>query len=368
MLDEQFFGVAKYADYLTASFIPFRATYQEGGDVVFKRFGVQSTPTVMVVNPEGQEIDRLTGYNPDPEAFKSELEEVYRGEYTFLALSQAYEKEPDNLRTIALLAHKYYARSNTDEVEKLAVKLLADEAAAKELILPLGPKSEDISVYEFAKFTATYIEPRKTAEFLNEFPESVGREQAFRNLSRFLSSKENGEQALKTYDMLFDKFPGDRGLIAPYIAWSARNEKDVERSITLAEQIYEVEADGTADWVAQNYAKLLLHNGNPEKAKKVYGDNFLELYIEAKDAGALNGLGWFWALQGENLESALKAAEKSLEFHDDANTWDTLSMVYWKMGKHANAIEAEEKALKLVGGSNKDFEERIQKIKEDMGR
>ena len=358
--------MVKFSEYLTSNFIPFRATYQEGGDEVFKRFGVRSTPTVMIVDPAGQEIDRVIGYDNDAEVFKSELEAAYKDKDNFLALSQAHENNPDDLRITALLSHKYISRRNTDEVEKLAVKLLSDEAAAKEMMLPLGPEKEEVSVYEFAKFTTTYNEPRKTAEFLHEFPNSSGKEQAFRNLSRFLSSKEYGEQAVQIYDILFENYTGDRDLIAPYISWSARNEKDVERSIKLAEQIHKVEAEGTADWVAQSYARLLLHNGETKRAAEIYGDNFLKLYIEEKDAGALNGFGWFWALQKENLQSALKAAKESLKLKDDANTWDTLSMVYWKMGKHKKAVEAEEKALEMVGGSNKDFEERIKKIEEDM--
>jgi tetratricopeptide (TPR) repeat protein len=80
----------------------------------------------------------------------------------------------------------------------------------------------------------------------------------------------------------------------------------------------------------------------------------------------LNEYACDWSLAGKNLKSALKAAKKSIELKDTDNAWDTLSLVYWKMGKYQEAIEAEEKALQLAGGKDKDYEKRISDIKAEM--
>jgi len=61
-----------------------------------------------------------------------------------------------------------------------------------------------------------------------------------------------------------------------------------------------------------------------------------------------------------------QAAKKSIELKNDHNYWDTLSMVYWKMGKYQEAIEAEEKALQLAGGKNEGYEKQISDIKAEM--
>ena len=71
-------------------------------------------------------------------------------------------------------------------------------------------------------------------------------------------------------------------------------------------------------------------------------------------------------VESANLESALKASKRSVELSNSANHWDTLSMVYWKMGEYENAIEAEEKALKKTGGTSASYKQRIEEIKKDM--
>jgi tetratricopeptide (TPR) repeat protein len=117
------------------------------------------------------------------------------------------------------------------------------------------------------------------------------------------------------------------------------------------------------------YGRSLIAQGKFKKALKIYGDKYrkmdeknltertsVHLYLYARD----------WARTGKNLKSALKAAKKSLELKETDYAWDTLSLVYWKMGKYQEALEAEEKALQLAGGKDKDYEKRIADIKADM--
>jgi hypothetical protein len=119
-------------------------------------------------------------------------------------------------------------------------------------------------------------------------------------------------------------------------------------------------------WYAEEIGRSLISQGKYREASKVYGDKFRKILEKQKDAGNLNVYAWSWALTGKNLESALKAAKKSLELKETDNSWDTLSLVYWKMGKYQEALEAEEKALQLAGGKDKDYEKRISDIKADM--
>ncbi|MBC8278242.1 MAG: hypothetical protein H8E46_08425 [FCB group bacterium] len=367
MLDEQFFNAEAYRSYLTKNFILFRADYQEeAGKAVFNEYGVRGTPTIMVIQPDGVEIDRITDYDGNPENFKAELESASEGVKTYLALSKAYSEDSENLETTAWLLKKFELRRDLDNGIIFAEKVIARADEAKQMMVPFGPDKAEINAYEFAQFVMTYSGPEYAESFCDEFPESVMRTQLFRNLSRFLSSPEMGGKALEIYEGLFEKYPGDAELSGRYIAFCASSGKNTEQALEVAESVYKVGSSSMERWIAANYAKLLLSKDDLEKAREVYGENFAALFTEGKDADNLNGYAWFWAVEGQNLESAKAAAEKSLEFKDDANTWDTLSMVYWKMGEHQKAIEAEEKALEMVGGKSKEFEERIAKIKEEM--
>ena len=77
----------------------------EFGKTIFDKFGIRGTPTVMVLNAEGEEIDRVVGYGPSAAEFRNELEKAYTGEFTMLALRRAFAENPEDLATVARLAH-----------------------------------------------------------------------------------------------------------------------------------------------------------------------------------------------------------------------------------------------------------------------
>ena len=367
MLDEQFFNAEAYRSYLTENFVLYKADYQEEtGRGVFNEYGVRGTPTIMIIQPDGIEIDRIIDYDGNPENFKTELVAAAQGGKTYYALSQAYSQDADNLETMVWLLKKFELRRDLVNGIAFAEKIIARADDAKQIMVPFGPDKTEISGYEFAQYAMTYSAPEYAKSFCEEFPESVMRPQLFRNLSRFLSNPEMGETALDICEGLFEKYPGDPELAGRYISYCAGSGKHLDRALEVAGSVYQTGPGSRERWIAANYAKLLLLKENVEKAQEVYGENFVELFTAGKDAHNLNGYAWFWAVEGRNLASAKSAAEKSIEFEDDANTWDTLSMVYWKMGEHQKAIEAEQKALEMIGGKSQEFEERIALIKEDM--
>ena len=54
------------ATFITESFVPDRAHIKEQKDV-FERFNAQWTPTVMILDPDGEERYRFEGYLPAPD-------------------------------------------------------------------------------------------------------------------------------------------------------------------------------------------------------------------------------------------------------------------------------------------------------------
>ena len=188
-------------------------------------------------------------------------------------------------------------------------------------------------------------------------------------MGRHLYRAENKVEVYAVYDKLFAMFPNNYDLVYPYMRYSVRKKTNELRAAKIAGAYYEANKEDMNSRMLNMYASLLLAIGKDDEAMKVYGSTFAAKVIEdEKKAAELNGYSWFWAEQGKNLESALKAAKISLEFKDDPNTWDTLSMVYWKMGEHEKALEAENNALQMVGGERKDYEDRIKAITEDMNK
>lgn len=371
MLDKQFFGDEKFADYLTKNFIPIHAYKgKELGNLLYKKYNVRATPTVLVAMADGTEIDRIIGYGPPAEKFKEKIEETYKSENSLLNITKAFEKDPNNLELIAKLAQKYQGRYDFEKMAEYTDKILELPNRAKKVKLQVSEK--DVSAYEYAKLAATYNDPKNVVTFLNEFPESELKETAFSNLGRLLRAREVSEETLDIYNNLLKQYPNNPALSLPYISYCIRTKTNTDLALKLAGRIYETISEQNNGFALSEHAGLLLTKGNDKKAVKVYGDNFVQNCLndqkmpDDSKASLLNSYSWFWAQEGKNLDSAFKAAKKSLDLSNDANTWDTLSMVYWKMDKHTEAIKAEEEALKLSGGENENFKKRIEEIRADM--
>ena len=135
------------------------------------------------------------------------------------------------------------------------------------------------------------------------------------------------------------------------------NLKSAEEMIDLALKLKPDSGYGVRT-AASIYIKL----DKLEKALNVFGPEYIKEYVD--QPGALSRYAWFWANQGENLESALKAAKKSVELNPSDRTWDTVSQVYLKLKKYSEALKAVEKAVELADESVKArYKNRIKQIK-----
>ncbi len=109
-------------------------------------------------------------------------------------------------------------------------------------------------------------------------------------------------------------------------------------------------------------ASIYIKLGKLEKALDVFGPEFIKEYLD--QPSDLSRYARFWANQGENLESALKAAKKSVELYPSDRTWDTVSLVYTKLKKYSEAVKAAEKAVELADeGVKITYENKIKLLK-----
>src|SRR5262245_12640898 len=100
----------------------------EGPDLA-KRYGAHAFPTLVIVDAEGEEIDRIVGYRP-PEPFLKEIARIQSGEGTLAALKKAYAAKPDDVDAGVVLAAKL-AASKPDESAAMFAKLGATAAETK---------------------------------------------------------------------------------------------------------------------------------------------------------------------------------------------------------------------------------------------
>ena len=82
--------------------------------VTAKEYGIAGFPTVVLLNSNGEEIDRILGFLP-PEPFIQQIEDYKIGKGTFDSYLAKLEEDPDDAQTLFEVAERYYGRGKLDE-------------------------------------------------------------------------------------------------------------------------------------------------------------------------------------------------------------------------------------------------------------
>ncbi len=402
MLDKQFFQDEQFHPYLTQNFLLFRAHRgKPKGEEIYKKFFVRATPTVLVAMADGREIDRVLGYDPPVEKFKDRIEEAYKGEYTFLNLTQAYEKDSTDLVVIARLTKKYQSHYNFDKMTEFSAKILKQPEKARQIMLPFGKDKAEVSAYEFAMYASAYSGPEAVLTFVNEFPNSTYLDDVFGDFWRALLNKDQQEKALEVFDKLIIKFPENSALIGSYLSYCSRSKTNYDRGIELADRLYKSK-DGKVDLgFAASYADLLIEKSDIKKVQKItkeliknnpdrekdirmrlgflYQDKkkyemafetFENLFKDHPDYyPALYQIGRTAVFSGKNLDRGMECMKKYLQ-HEPEEGQPTLASAHWRLGliyEHKGDKESAKKeyeaALKL-DSDYKAAKDALEKLKE----
>jgi tetratricopeptide (TPR) repeat protein len=141
--------------------------------------------------------------------------------------------------------------------------------------------------------------------------------------------------------------------------WVAKdtNVESAEEMIDLA-----LKLKPDSGYGARRAAEIYIKLDKLDKALAVFGPEFIKEYKD--QPSELSRYARFWANQGENLESAIKAAKKAVELYPSDGTWDTMSQVYLKLKKYSEALKAAEKAMEMADeGVKARYKNRIKQIK-----
>lgn len=444
MLGQQFIENKKYQEFLQSNFVVFladRATKE--GDEIFKKFNVRATPTVMIVNSKGEEIDWHVGYGPPAKKFQERLEKTLRGEETYQVLAEKYAQDPNDVEVVFLLARKWDRRYNQEKARELYNRVLELDPNGSQGTTDYGDEGEKVTFTEYAEFSLAAmqvfsrerdIKPMKA--FLDKYPESLLKQDAYSYLSSYYRSAGTKEEAVRFFEEYVAMFPDNPYALNAYISRIIRDKGDIDKGIELAEKINkEIMKYNPDPYFVKNQAELLMLKDDKDEAESIYGKSYMEgqvsdlaynlreyadfwvekdmnldsaeemigLAVELKpdnsyiiqtaariyikldksekalalygpeyaeknmeNSDSLYSYARFWGTQGENLESALKAAQKAVALDQSYYVWDTLALVYQKLGRYEEAIKAEEKAIETAGDYVERFKNRLVQIKKEM--
>ena len=308
----------------------------ESGRAVAARYGVHAYPTLVIVDAEGGEIDRIVGYRP-PETFIPEIQRILRGEGTLPALRKQAEESPEDVACVVAYAEKLIdsdAAEATKRLYAIAEKVVSEDAeveARKWLVLGMAvganraeTNSRDTSLALFTKVATEFAGTKAASDAVRR---GAG-----------LAYRLEPDQAQAFFDT---------------VRKAAKTDKD--RALI----------DGMT---------YTLHMQLAAKALKAQGDS-----ADAEgDAQALNQVAWtFYEHRTDMpfrryLSAALAWARKAADLSKrDPATLDTYACLLSVMGKLDEAIAIEEEALAKVeeGAMKADFEKNVadwKKLRDEM--
>lgn len=367
MLVQQLFDVQKYAAFINKQFIPFYAkSEEETGEALEQRFHIGGGPSVALVNADGSLTDILTGFR-DPDTYLERLKKALKGIDTYASLKALHDANPQDLKLMYAMADKHFRMWQNDKSVTYCNKILERQEEAKNIDVTF--QGIDINLYEIARFgvasTVWWTEqsPKGMEGFKAEFPESKLMSNVDANLARIYMELPVSEKSKSFFRSLISTYPDDPNILTRYMQFAVENSWNLEKAESIGRKFMTRDTDNLS--FKQLTTQVLLKQKNTEDVSAIFGKDFIKKHLS--NTRMLNSYAWFWALEEQNLQSALKAIQAAAKLDpQDANLLDTMSMVYWKIKDYQMAIKMEEKANRM--NPNSGYVERIEAIKKDMAQ
>jgi tetratricopeptide (TPR) repeat protein len=329
----------------------FRAVLQEpAGQAVFDKFHINATPTMMLLDGSGAEVDWKVGYRPPAENVQNALDRMLRGTGTFQSLAAAYAENPKDVATVFGLARKYGDRYDTAKADEKYREVIALDPEGKAGTFTHDSYKVTVPFTEFAEFALarTAVQERQKPDlapmkaFLAKRPQSRLAKTAYDLMQDYYGSRGPKEEAAAFFAEYAAKFPADPMVLYGWLSRIVRDKGPLDKAIELAAKIEEMTEFNPSPDINQLLAQAYALKGDKAKAEELYGPAFIDERVSGL-AYSLTAYGNYWIEQNANLDSALAMIETALRLEPE-NTFmiQRAAGAYVKTGK-------EDKALAIYG-------------------
>ena len=383
-------------------------TQEPEGQVVFKKFAIHATPTILLLDGDGAEVDWTVGYDPPAEKFQELLEKMKAGgPDTYKGLAAAYAKNTKDVPTIFKLAQKWADRYDDVKSAEKFKEIVALDPEGK--MGRTDYEKEKVSYTEYAEFNlgqnairSRPPDPAPLQAFLKKYKDGQIVKDAYGRLAQgFYGRTAPKDEAAKFFEDYAARYPEDPQVLSAYVRRILQDKDNLDKGLQLAlkavdlakggakgpmlqslAQVYLLKGDkakaaetaeeilkvaaanppagARGDILAMNAARIFIDADKPDRALAVFGPEYLKKNLDLPPA--LTSYVTFWLGQGKNLESALEAAQKGVALTPAAYTgWNSLSQVNLKLKKYDDALKAAEKALELAPAQPPQIKDNIQK-------
>lgn len=284
-----------------------------------KKYRVMGYPTILLLDSEGNEIDRIVGYRPSDE-FLNELNRIKNRENTLSDLITRYKKNINNSSVKIDLAEKYILMN-----------------------LPDSARSLLDNIYSYQK-------KKHQLDFSVSF-----------NLSQLYYKIRSLDRSIEILDQIVDSGV-DSSDIAYFfrLLYKSKRSSDIDALLEYAELSENIDRKQKSYW--QIIRILKKYKREPDLEAELYL-KVIDLYTSDYKylPSLLNSFSWRMTELEKNLDIALVKINKALEYGEDIKILDTKAEVLWKLNRSEEAVEIIEKCI-LSDPQNKYYKDQKKKF------
>lgn len=228
-----------------------------------KEYKVGAYPTLVIIGPDGNEVDRHIGYL-GPEDFVTVLEGYTRGIGTLSEYEEKLAANPEDLELMSMVAFKYADRAMAEEAVTLFEKIMAadpDDKLGKRAEMIYGMGEVNYDVYEFETARAYF------KRLMKEYPDTEWWEDGTRRLAYAEAKLGNNDEAVAAYQAYVDRHPDDPGALNG-IAWFCA-QRGIGLDVALAAGLKAVKLSNRDPGILDTLAEVYYARGEYDDAIKI---------------------------------------------------------------------------------------------------
>jgi tetratricopeptide (TPR) repeat protein len=260
-LAKDVFMDAEVAPFINARYVSLKVNVKDTlGKTIYEKYDVQGFPTVLFLDSEGSEIDRIFGYNDDPEAYFKTVKAYAAGKNTLRSMLTRLEGEPDDIDLNRAIAQKYVARGEGMKSPRFYSR-----------VLQLDPADEK-GYAEEAHYALAVVdmwtndEVKPLAVLLNRTENEEFKRDGYQYMLKYYKKKEDPEGVVSTYKKLLAAAPRDADRMNQCAWYIYEQEMSAQYGwgTELAQEAVSIKPEAAYIW--DTLAWLHYVKGNKEKA------------------------------------------------------------------------------------------------------
>ena len=305
-LDADTFTDKRIIDFAKQNLISKKIDAEKGdGPEHKKKYRVRAFPTILFLDGQGVEIDRIVGYRP-PEEFLNELNRIKNGENTISEILARYKQNKHHYPTQIDLAEKYVTLNLPDSARNVLDVIYYKQKKKSQL---------DFSV-------------------------------AFR-ISKLYYSIGSLDNSIDLLDQIVDSGvdSSDSGYFYGLL-YKAKRDNDTDKLLQYSYLTENIDRKKQAYWqiiriLRKKKKEPDLEANIYQKAVELYGSEYKYM------PSLLNSFAWRMTQLEKKLDVALEKIDLALEYGEDIKILDTKAEVLWKLKRIDEAVRVIEKCILL---------------------